>query len=102
MHKGSHFIRSINPHLFWDVDISRLDAFRSRRLVIERVFSLGNTDEIRRVLKFYGKEEIIHILTNLNYLDKKTLNFAATLLHVPKEKFKCTIRKQSTPPHWDY
>lgn len=94
------FISKLNPRLFWDTDISKLDDIASRRLIIERVFSLGDVDEIRMVLQHYGDETVAAELTRVNYLDPKTLNFASTLLDIPLTAFKCYKRKLSHPGHW--
>lgn len=63
-----------SPLLFSDIDISKLDAEKNSRLIIERVFSLGTLKEIKRVIEQYGKEKVVDTLTRLNYLDPKTLN----------------------------
>jgi hypothetical protein len=100
MSSKSDLIEQLNPLLFWDVSISSLDPVRSPKLIIERVFTLGSVEEIKLVLKFYGKSPVINILTSLNFLDPKTLNFASVFLKVPKKKFKCYTRKPSRPVPW--
>ncbi len=95
------FISKLNPKLFWDTDISKLEDIASRRLIIERVFSLGDVDEIRMVLQHYGDEAVADELTRVNYLDPKTLNFASKLLNFPQTSFKCYKRKQSHQAHWN-
>ena len=47
------FLQKFNPVYFWDVDIDKIDSDISKRLVIERVFTLGNLQEIKLVIKFY-------------------------------------------------
>ena len=71
-------------------------------LVIERIFSYGTLSEIKLLLKYYGEEEVKNTLLNLNYLTKKTLNFASKYFGIPKEEFKCYTRKQSMKLHWDF
>ena len=93
-------ISKLNPRLFWDTDISKLDDISSQRLIIERVFSLGDVDEIRMLLQHYGDETVAHELVRINYLDPKTLNFASRLLNIPQTSFKCFKRKLSHPGHW--
>lgn len=89
------------PTLFWDIDTSRLDADKSSRLIIERVFSLGTIDEIKAVIEYYKKERIINTLTSLNYLDPKTLNFVSVLFDKPKNEFRCYLKRQSGPQLWN-
>jgi hypothetical protein len=97
----SDLVEKLSPHLFWDVDIALLEQEKSKRLIIERVFALGNSQEIMLVVNYYGKPTILNVLKKLNYIDLKTLNFISKFFNVPVNKFKCYTRKQSIPQHWD-
>ena len=78
-----------------------LDERKSKRLVVERIATLGNMREIKSMIEYYGKEEVINTLCNLNYLDQKTLNFFSLMFKIPKTEFKCYIRKPSTKQPWN-
>jgi hypothetical protein len=92
----------LNKAYFWDTDISQLDAWSSKRLIIERIISFGNLQEIRLIKEFYGVDVIKSTLCDLNYMDPKTLNFTSILFHIPKIKFKCYTRKQLTSQPWNF
>lgn len=81
--------------LFWDVDPARFDEQKNRRLIIERVFSLGNIEELKVIFKFYGREIIKKEIVRAGKLDPKTLHFASEILSIPKEDFRCYRRQQS-------
>ena len=85
---------------FWDVDITPGKTV-STRLIVERIFSLGNLAEVALLIKYFGRAEVEQVLINLNYLDPKTLNFASKFFNKPKKSFKCYIRKQLTPQLWN-
>ncbi|MEI6050162.1 MAG: hypothetical protein WCS03_14760 [Bacteroidota bacterium] len=70
-------------------------------MIIERVFIFGNLKEIKFLIDYYGKKEIVEELCNLNYLDPKTLNFVSKLFNKPLESFKCYTRKQLMTQHWN-
>lgn len=91
----------IKQKYFWDVDITPGKPL-SKRLIIERIFSYGTLSEINLLLRYYGEEEVKNTLLNLNYLNKKTLNFASKYFGKSKKEFKCYIRKQSMKLHWDF
>jgi len=85
---------------FWDIDIKPGKAV-SKRLVIERVFSLGTLNEVAFVLRYYGKKDSEKILLDLNYMDPKTLNFVSKYFDRSKTEFRCYIKKQSIPQLWN-
>ena len=45
----------LRKELFWDVNINNLDMNLHKRLIIERVFSLGNLKEFRTIMEYYGR-----------------------------------------------
>jgi len=96
-----NIIKQLNPRLFWDTNPDNLDPEKSHRLIIERVFSLGSMDEINLLLRHYGRDVITKDITRVNYLDPKSLNFAAKLLDIPRSSFKCYKRRQSQIQHWN-
>jgi len=100
MNSGNLILSKLNPQYFWDVDLTALDEALSCRLIIERVFSLGDMQEMNQVIHYYGKEKVVEILSNLTYIDPKSLNFISKLFNKPREEFRCYMRKQSKPQHW--
>lgn len=101
MKKQADILKVLNPAYFWDVDYSKLNVQKSKRLIIERVFSLGKLEEISMLINLYGEKQIIDTLSKLNYLDPKTLNFASKLFNTSKEKFRCYTKAQLTRQHWN-
>jgi len=85
---------------FWDVDISPGKVV-SKRLIIERIFSLGTLEEMALILRYYGEKDVEHILSNLNYLDPKTLNFLSKYFRRSKKTFRCYKRKQLMQQLWN-
>jgi hypothetical protein len=90
-----NILQHINPVYFWDIDISKMDAQKNQRLIIERVINFGNSDELSLIMNFYGKETIMNTICCLNFLDDKTLNFFSLYFKIPKKQFKCYSKKQS-------
>ena len=94
-------LEHINAAYFWDVDPEQLDALKSKRLIIDRVYSLGTLKEIELIDEFYGRKEIIKTLTGLAYIDRKTMNFISVRYGIPKSSFRCYRRMRSIPKFWD-
>ena len=97
MNKELNINRDLKKKYFWDVNIERLDVEFSRRLIIERVFTLGSVKEMMLVIDYYGEEEIKKVLTGLNYIDRKSLNFISKIFNLPQKSFKCYSRRQLHP-----
>ena len=100
MKKQTDIVKALNPAYFWDVDYGKLDAQESKRLIIERGFSLGKLEEVSLLINFYGERQIIDTLSRLNYLDPKTLNSVSKLFNTSKEKFRCYTKAQLTQQLW--
>ena len=98
----SDFLEQLNKAYFWDIDPDRLDEVRSKRVIIERILNYGNIKDIQLLRKRYEAREIINTARELNYIDRKTLNFISALFNVPKTGFKCWRRKPLTNQHWNY
>lgn len=101
MKTSSELLKNLDKRYFWDIDVALLDPEKSKQIIIERVFSLGDIDEINTVITYYGEDVTLNVLRNLNYLDPKTLNLVSKLFNEPREKFRCHKRKLSIPQHWN-
>lgn len=55
-------ISKFTPTLFWDTSIERINWLEHSRYVINRVFERGTEDQIKEVLRFYGREKILEMI----------------------------------------
>lgn len=97
MNKELNISRDLKKEYFWDVNTERLDVDFSRRLIIERVFTLGSVKEMRLVIDYYGEEVVKKVLVSLNYIDHRSLNFVSKIFNLPLKSFKCYTRRQLHP-----
>ena len=54
---------NLKDRLFWDWKLDEMDWHQSARAVIERVLVRGNDEEYEEMLRFYGMERVLHVLT---------------------------------------
>ena len=87
--------------LFWDIDFANLHLEKHKRLIIERVLTLGNLEEFRQLLVIYKTEIIRQTIMELGYLDPKTMNFVISFFEIDKNQLRCYTKKQSTQQHWN-
>lgn len=52
----------LRESLFWDTNISKINWRNMKAAVIKRVFDKGNLAERKEITRFYGLEEVQHIL----------------------------------------
>jgi hypothetical protein len=91
----------LRKELFWDIDFSKLDSVKHKRIIIERVLSLGNLNEFYFLLNTYDTQTLVSEISDIGYLDPKTMSFVVSFFNISKNKLKCYTRKQSTAPHWN-
>ncbi|MEG2771034.1 MAG: plasmid maintenance system antidote protein [Alistipes sp.] len=48
--------------LFWDTSFDKIDWQKHKQYVINRVFERGNEQEIKEIMRFYGKQTVLQCL----------------------------------------
>jgi hypothetical protein len=102
MLEGKDFISKLSPTLFWDVDISTLDAEKHASYIVERVLSRGKMEDFKLTKAYYGKPKIKRISKKLRYMDDRVLHFCSIYFNVPISDFRCYTTKQLNLTHWNY
>ena len=94
----TYFLSKLSKHLFWDIDVTKLDPEKDRHIILERVYTRGFEADEMMVLSYYGNETIKNTIIHIKYLDKKTLSYLSYFFQVPKEDFICYSKSQSEMP----
>jgi hypothetical protein len=100
--ESNDFIQSLSPHLFWDVEMSKVEPKQSKLFLIGRVLEFGFTKDWVALLKFYGVEEIKKSVVKLRNLDDVSLHFASSYFDIKLEDFRCYTKRQLAQNFWDY
>lgn len=93
--KSSYTITDFSPHLFWDVDIAKLEMDKNMRLLTERVIQRGNRNDLDKLLSHYGKKEVAEILKQLPWMNEKDMAFVHVFFDIPYNEMKCYTKRQS-------
>lgn len=82
---------NISRRAFWDVDFEKLleNAQGNANYIIRRTFEYGTFQDILNVINYFGKQNVIHVLTNAHFLPEKTVHFASAIFKIEKTSFKC-------------
>jgi addiction module HigA family antidote len=62
---SSVLLSKVRSHLFWDIDISKLDDQKHRKFIIQRILERGNGEEVEELMQFYGKAFITGLLPTI-------------------------------------
>lgn len=85
----------ISSKAFWDVNFEKLmlqyDDYPE--FIIKKVFEFGTFQDVLSVVKYFGKQKVIKVLTNAIYLPEKKLHFASAFFKINKKNFKCYTNK---------
>ena len=88
--------------IFWDVSFEQIDYDAKANFVIERVFELGDVEDIRQCRRYYGDEKVTEALLKAKYLPLHTIHFASAVLDKPINEFKCYMLRQLNPGFFPY
>jgi hypothetical protein len=86
----SNKISSVFPkHLFWDLDIERLDARRDKAIIIPRALFMSNAasfnSDIEKLENLYSSSDIIsNLKSTKERISNKVCELVATRYHIPK------------------
>ena len=95
-------IKNLSAHLFWDVDIHKINFDKNKKLIIQRTLDYGLLSDWKIILDYYGIKKIASTATSLKDLDKKSVSLISLLSGIPGNNFLCYTTKQLTPKHWSF
>ena len=89
---------------FWDVDFKKIDFQQRKSYVLKRVLEFGDNQAVQWMWRNFKKEEIKEVLLHGRGFTKKSANFWALMLNVPKEKILCLKKHSLRAPKiiWPY
>lgn len=87
--------------LFWDSVFEKMDWQKCYHYVIERVLDRGTDDNLAELVRYYGREKVLHVLKEQPiYLMDHSIQRACTYFKLKPEELRCYIRKRSRPGRW--
>lgn len=104
LNKRKHKIKVENysPHLFWDVDKTKLNLDKRKEFLVGRVLGYGLIRDWNQLVTDLGLECIVSIALNLRELDPIDLNFVSFLSGIDEKCFRSYTTIQLNRIHWVY
>ncbi len=85
----------LGKSLFWEAVVSELDMEVHAMYIVPRVMDYGTLEDVRFVMKYYGKPRIKEILLDAPALQRRTISFFASYFSLPQDSFKAYNRLKS-------
>ena len=92
---------NFSPHLFWDMDKSKIDFDKAKAQIVFQVVEYGLMSDWILIQKIYPKEILKNIALNLRTLDKVTLAYLSHFFQVDKTQFRCYKTSQLPGSFWN-
>ena len=79
-------INNLSKHLFWDVDIGKLQSDTNKNFIIQRVLEYGLYKDWKKIYNYYGIQIIVEVVSKFRSLDERAVSFISLLSQIPREK----------------
>ncbi|GHV09473.1 hypothetical protein FACS1894162_0060 [Bacteroidia bacterium] len=63
--KDTPNLKKLSEVLFWDTDMYNINWIKSANWVIQRAFEYGQPEEIKEIIRYYGKEKVTETLNSI-------------------------------------
>jgi len=94
-------ISDLSPHLFWDVEISKLDWTSDISYIVEKTLMYGMLKDWKIINAVYGGGKIKDVSLNIRSMDDVTLSFLCAIYQLKEEDFRCYNYRQFHPNFWE-
>lgn len=81
---------ALSRRAFWDVDLKQLDFDRYPEFTVVRAMERGTSNDIREVIRYYGRYKVKSILTNSERLMPRAQVISRRLFLLHDSDFKCS------------
>ena len=86
-------LKELSPHLFWNMDISKLDVKKNKKIIVERIIEYGLDNDEILLWKLYNYFTIKKIALNMDSLPSLRIKYYSFILNLKENKFKCYKNK---------
>ena len=78
-----------DKRLLWDVDQSKLDFHRMKKLYVQRVIERGGWEDFYAAIRFYGGiEKFVTIIKEVHNLSDRNIDIVCMVFNIKREESK--------------
>ncbi|MFT6810147.1 MAG: hypothetical protein ACJA01_003390 [Saprospiraceae bacterium] len=96
----SNIIPRLSTHLFWDVDLDKLNWNDHKAFIFQKAIMYGKLVDWEIIKSSMSKDEMRNITKELRDLDDRSLSFLCLFLSIDPKECRCYIDKQSPKNFW--
>lgn len=90
-----HKNAKLSTHLLWEYDLTEMDWYDMRLVVVQRVIERGWLDDFYAAIRLYGGiEPFKEIIKQIPVLSPKDMQFVCTVFNLQKSELRCYTRPQ--------
>ena len=89
---------------FWDTNFEELDITIHQLFILKRIMEYGNDQAVNWMREHFQTKDLKKALINHRGCSKRSANFWAVMLDVPKKNIPCLNKSSSKAPKniWPY
>lgn len=89
----------IDKRLLWEFNVDdNFEWQNMKHLVVQRVVEQGKKEDFYALFNLYGGiEGVKNIIKEIEFLNKKDMNFVSIIFNIRKENLKCYTKMLSLP-----
>jgi hypothetical protein len=89
---------------FWDIDFKQPSLPKHRIYILRRILEYGDAQAVSWMENNFDRLEIVNALTEFRGYSRKSANFWAFALEIPKEEVLCLKKPSLKAPkaHWNH
>lgn len=89
---------------FWDIDFKKFDVRKNSSYIIGRILEYGDEEAAKWMFKNFKKTQIKNTLFKKRGVSRKSANYWALMLGIPKNKILCLKKSYQAMQkrHWPY
>jgi hypothetical protein len=92
----------VNPHLFWEYDLSIFDFQKEISTVVQRVIERGISEDFFAIYNLYGKEKVNEVVRQVPTFSQRDMEFIYTVLEVPYRQLLAYQNLKLSPNQWPH
>ena len=95
MINNNDILHKFSPHVFWDVNIDKIDMQRDKKFLIERIINYGFEQDEILLHSIYSYRILRKTIRKLENINESAIPYLSAVFNIKEQAFKCYGKKPS-------